>query len=112
MVPRGATAPIFRSHPPESWESGNLRRIFKIEISLPVPFALQGKHRIRTRLDTAGDPAREVNSQKWKARIGDRVNQVPHELPPVGHDFVILTTKRHDLQPLRISSEPHDTVAM
>src|SRR5439155_19568124 len=91
VVLAGTIQSVFCRHPTEAWEGGGLESVFQIEVGFAVPFALQSKHRIRACLDSARDPAREVNSQEWKARIGSRVDQIANEFPPFQNDLVVLT---------------------
>src|SRR5207253_3380089 len=53
-----------------------------------------------------------VNSKERKARIGDRIDQIPHKMTPGGHNLVVLAAEWDDLQTLPISREPHDAVAV
>src|SRR5262249_42964551 len=39
------------------------------------------------------DQPREVHTQKWKLRVGDRVDQMPHEMLPIGADLVVFSAE-------------------
>src|SRR5207248_1039680 len=77
-----------------------------------VAFTFEGKHGVWSCFDTTGNSPREVNSEEGKARIGDRVDQIPHQIAARRNDFVVLAAERDNLQSLRISGQPHDAIAV
>src|SRR5262249_37072890 len=70
------------------------------------------QHCVGAGFDAARDAPREMNSEERESRIGDRVNQVPNQLPSRWENFVVLTTKRNNSKRRLLTGQSHDTVAM
>ena len=79
---------------------------------MAVAFALQGQHRVGAGLDAAVDHAREVDAQEGELGIGHGVDQVPHQVVPVGPQLVVLAAERHDLQPRLDAAQPGDAIGL
>src|SRR5947209_18282969 len=90
--------PILCCHSPKSWEAGDFESVAKVEVSSAVPFTFEGENRIRPSLYLAVYAAGEMNAQKRKTRIGDRIYQVLYQVAARMSDLVVFTAKRHDLQ--------------
>ena len=65
---------------PESAVCQGVKQIARIEIGLAIALAGEGQHRVGTGLDAGVNHAREVYAQEGKARVGDRVDQVAHQV--------------------------------
>ena len=112
-----AAAPILPRHAPKTRISECRQRISETEIRLAIAFAPQGEHRVRSCLDAAANPAREVYAQERELRIGHRVDQPAHQLMAsrvmaFRSDLVILAPKRHDDRIRPRPGKPGDTVAV
>src|SRR5262245_555885 len=89
--------PELPRHLPEAAEPGHLPQIAERHIAHPIPFAAEGKYRVRAGLDAAADHAREVDAEERQRGIGDRVDQVAHQMMGTRHEFVIFAAERNDL---------------
>ena len=53
-----------------------------------------------------------MDAQERKTRIGDRIDQVPHEVTPRGNNLVVLAAKRNNSQRALIPCKSHDAIAV
>jgi len=61
--------------------------------------------------DTAVDPAREMHAKKWKTRVGDGIDESPHQLCTFRDEIVVLAAKGNDHNVRFFSAHAADPVA-
>src|ERR1700760_1474001 len=64
---------------------------------MPISLAGESQNGVWPSLDPAVDQTGKVHSQKWKFWIWNRIDQVSHQVLPIGTQLVILTAERDDL---------------
>ena len=76
----------------------------KSKVCMPVPFARKRQHRIWPGFNPAVNEPREVNPQKRKLGIRNRINQVANQPLALPLQLVILASKRNNARPIAISA--------
>ena len=91
-------APVFRRHPQKAGIRQRVGQIAQRNISLAVTFAGKRQHGVRAALNAAVNHPREVHAQKWKTRIGHRINQIAAQMLRLGLQIKIFAAKRNNFR--------------
>src|SRR5262249_5750806 len=97
---------------PKARVAQRVPQIPQVEIGLAVAFTREGQDCVGTCFDAAVNQAREVHAQKRELRIRDRVDQMPHQVLPLGTDLIIFAAKRDDTQIAALARKLGHTIAM
>ena len=103
LIPAGAA--VFPEKSPQSGKGKRVGQIGEVDIVFGVTFARERQHRVRSGFDAARDPAREMDTEKREARVGNRVDQVAHQELTFRPDQIILASKGHDPHRALLSGE-------
>ena len=93
----GTGFPVLCGEPQEAGIRERFGQIAEVDIRLPVAFASECQHCIRTTLDSTFDHSRKVDSEERKTRVRHRINQSAAEMMHVGVEFKVLAAERDDL---------------
>lgn len=92
----GANAPVVAREAAKTRESHEPDELPAVDVAPGVTLPGEGQHSIRPGMHASVDAACEVDSEKRKLRVGDRIDEVAHEVPSRGHEFVELASKRNN----------------
>src|ERR1700722_19545146 len=106
------TLPILESHFPESGIAESLRRISKTEVSTLITLTLKRQYGIWAGINAAAHPPREMHSQKGKAQVGDRINQVFDQMFALRRQIVVLAAKGNNPNLRLFAAHQADAIAL
>src|SRR5207237_10836851 len=90
---------MFESKSPKTGVAQRLGQLAQVEILFAVTFAAKSKHGVRAQMHGAVYHARAVDSEKRKIRVWHRINQSFYQMSLLRFQFIVFTTKRHNLSP-------------
>ncbi len=79
---------------------------------MPISLPRECQYRIWTCFDTSADQAREMYTQKWKSRVGHRIDEIPDQILAAWNQGVIFTPERNDPRGVSGTSLSADAVTL
>jgi len=108
---RNPRAPVLARHLPEAGPAGDLERVAHVEARARVALAREGEHGVGAGLDAALDATGEVHAEEGERRVGNRVDEVSHEVSPFRREHPVLAAERDDRHVDRHPGHPRHPVA-
>src|SRR6185437_892388 len=65
---------VFLQKRPEPWICEGIEQITHADVALAISFARERQHGVGSRFDPAVNQACEMHAEKWKFRIGNRID--------------------------------------
>src|SRR5579859_7709757 len=104
--------PMLPGHAPESRKCRGGSQVADVDVGVPVSLASESKDRVWPRVHFPADAPREVDAEKRKARIRDRINQRTHQRGALGNQIIVFAAKWNDHRGWLVSRHAADAVTV
>src|SRR5579859_4234567 len=104
--------PMLPGHAPESRKCRGGSQVADVDVGVPVSLASESKDRVWPRVHFPADAPREVDAEKRKARIRDRINQRTHQRGALGNQIIVFAAKWDDHRGWLVSRHAANAVAV